>query len=415
MSATMIDTDTVAGRFLAQIAEIGHDGLGWSRLGFSPVEREAHEVLARWMRELGCSVTTDPVGNTIAELPGSERTGAVVTGSHLDSVPGGGTFDGAAGVAAGVEALTRLVEGGRQTRRPIRLVAFACEEGARFGAPCIGSRCVTGEFGVAALRSFLDEEGVSVWERARECGLDPDGVEAARWDPGDVAAFLELHIEQGRVLEERGVPLGIVHSIAGSTRVQLRFTGRADHSGATPMWLRADALAAASEFVLEVERRAATRSTSVATVGRFQVAPGALTTIPGEVLLSLDARDLDSDAQRELVEGLLDHVASIGQRRGVTVEAELLSDQSPVLLHDMVQERLTTAATEASIPFLVMPSGASHDAAHIAKLVPTGMLFVPSRSGISHAPQEWTAAGDISRGARVLASALADLGDRDAI
>lgn len=415
MSTATIDTSSVAGRFLAEIAEIGRDASGWSRLGFSPVEREAHTVLARWARKLGCTVTTDAIGNTIAELPGSELEGAVVTGSHLDSVPGGGTFDGAAGVAAGVEALSRLVASGFKPRRPIRLVAFACEEGARFGAPCIGSRCVTGEFGVAELRGFLDEEGVSVWQRARDCGLSPDEVTSARWDPRDIAAFLELHIEQGRVLEERGVPLGIVHSIAGSTRVQLRFQGRADHSGATPMWLRADALAAAAEFVLEAERRAAIRSTSVATVGRFQVLPGALTTIPGEVVLSLDARDLDSDAQRELVEGLLDHVAALAQKRGIAVEAELLSDQSPVLLHDVVQERLTAAANDASIPFLVMPSGASHDAAHIAKIVPTGMLFVPSRGGISHAPEEWTDAADISRGAVVLARALAELADRDVI
>jgi allantoate deiminase len=415
VTETAIETGTVAGRFLAEIAEVGRDGGGWSRTGFSPVEREAHAVFGRWMRELGLEVTTDAIGNTIAELPGTELAGAVVTGSHLDSVPCGGTFDGAAGVAAGVEAVSRLLETGARSRRPIRVVAFSCEEGASFGAPCIGSRCVTGEFGPADLRAFTDEEGISAWERARDSGLDPDRVGDAVWRDGDVAAFLELHIEQGRVLEERGAPLGVVHSIAGSTRVQLRFSGRADHSGATPMWLRADALTAAAEWVLEVERRASLRSTSVATVGRLQVEPGALTTIPGEVVLTLDVRDLDSDAQREIVEALLDHAVAIAQKRGLGVEAELLSDQSPVLLHDTVQERLVAAATDASIPFLVMPSGASHDAAHIAKLVPTGMLFVPSRAGLSHAPDEWTAAADISRGAGVLAQAMADLAARDAI
>lgn len=411
-----ISPDTTAGCFLAEIAEVGRDPEGgWSRLGFSPREREAHAIFHRWMEELGLDVTTDPIGNTIAELPGQREGRPIVTGSHLDSVPRGGTFDGAAGVAAGVEAVARLVEEGVEFPRPLRVVAFACEEGAVFGAPCIGSRCVTGVFSPEDLRGFTDEHGVSAWQRAQECGLDPDGLIDGRWTSDDVGAFLELHIEQGRVLAERGVPLGVVHSIAGSTRVLLRLRGRADHSGATPMWLRADALAGASEIVLEAERRATVRSTSVATVGRMQVRPGALTTIPGEVEFTLDARDLDSDGQRELVESVLDAAAVIARRRGLELEAELLSDQSPVLLHDTLQERLTAAAVHASVPFLVMPSGASHDAAHLAELAPTGMLFVPSREGLSHSPGEWTDAADVSRGARVLSLAMADLAGRDAL
>lgn len=410
-----ISEDTVAGRFMAEIAEIGVDEHGWSRLGFSAFEREAHAVFARWMTGLGLTVTTDPVGNTYAELSGTHGGGAVVTGSHLDSVPQGGTFDGAAGVAAAVEAISRLVESAEPLRRPVRAVAFACEEGARFGVPCVGSRCVTSSFGPAELRSFRDQDGQSAFDSAIEQGLQPQRVADAVWRPGDVAAFLELHIEQGRVLEERGVTIGVVHSIAGSTRVQLTFRGRADHSGATPMWLRNDALAAASEFVLEVERRASERSTSVGTVGRFRIEPGSLTTIPSEVVLGLDVRDLDSDEQRELVERLLDAASAIARRREIRVDAELLSDQSPVLLHNVIQDCLSAAAVEVGEPFLSMPSGASHDSAHIASLVPTGMLFVPSKNGLSHSPDEWTDAGDISRGAAVLARAIADLANREAI
>lgn len=416
MSAAEIDTASVAGRFLAEIAEVGRvPGGGWSRLGFTAVEREAHAVFGRWAEQLGLEVTTDAIGNTIAELPGRRTGGAVVTGSHLDSVPGGGTFDGAAGVAAALEGVAMLVERGASFVRPVRIVAFACEEGAVYGAPCIGSRCVTGAFGPSDLQGFIDEQGISAWERARECGLRPDSMADDVWTDDDVAAFLELHIEQGRVLMERGIPLGIVHSIAGSTRVLIRLRGRADHSGATPMWLRSDALAGASEIVLDVERRASLRSTSVATVGRLQVRPGALTTIPGEVELTIDSRDLDSDAQRELVEDVLDGAVAMARRRGLELEAELLSDQSPVLLHDTVQERLTAAAVACSTPFLVMPSGASHDAAHLAELVPTGMLFVPSRDGVSHSPEEWSDAQKISLGARVLATAIADLADLDEI
>lgn len=181
------------------------------------------------------------------------------------------------------------------------------------------------------------------------------------------------------------------------------------------MWLRNDALAAASEFVLEVERRASERSTSVGTVGRFRIEPGSLTTIPSEVVLGLDVRDLDSDEQRELVERLLDAASAIARRREIRVDAELLSDQSPVLLHNVIQDCLSAAAVEVGEPFLSMPSGASHDSAHIASLVPTGMLFVPSENGLSHSPDEWTDAGDISRGAAVLARAIADLANREAI
>lgn len=414
MNATQFDTSSVSGAFLAEIAGVGRNPEGgWSRLGFTTAEREAHAIFRHWADRLGLEVTTDAIGNTIAELPGRRAGGAIVTGSHLDSVPGGGTFDGAAGVAAGLEAVSMLIERGDTLLRPVRVVAFACEEGAVYGAPCIGSRCVTGAFGATDLQAFVDEHGVSVWDRARACGLHPEMLAEDVWTPEDVGAFLELHIEQGRVLAEREIPIGVVHSIAGSTRVLLRLQGRADHSGATPMWLRSDALAGAAEIVLAVERRARLRSTSVATVGRLQVRPGALTTIPGEAELTIDSRDLDSDAQRELVEDVLNEAMAIARRRGLDLEAELLSDQSPVLLHDAVQERLTAAAVTCSTPFLVMPSGASHDAAHLAELAPTGMLFVPSRDGVSHSPEEWSDTQEISVGARVLGTAIADLADRD--
>lgn len=400
-------------RFLREVGEIGRDPRGgWSRLAFSSEERAAHTLFGRWAADLGLSVRTDAVGNTFADLVGKASGPALLAGSHLDTVPQGGNFDGAAGVAAALE-VARLLAGVGGLKRTYRTVVFSGEEGARFGAPCIGSRVVTGAFTAGDLRDLSDREGRSPAECAEEIGLQPDSAAEAEWPDGSVAAFLELHIEQGRVLESHGLPVGIVDAIAGSTRVELTVSGRADHSGATPMPLRRDALVGASELVLEVERQAASYRTTVATVGRMEVEPGSFTTVPGLSRLFLDVRDVDSERQRELVEDLLDRAMRIVARRGLKLSAELVSDQSPIVLHKPVRERLAKAATGRGIPFRVLPSGASHDAAHMAKKAPTGLLFVPSRDGLSHAPEEWSSVEDIARGAEVMADALRALDEQE--
>lgn len=397
-------------RFLRELSEIGQDPRGgWSRLAFGPEEREAHGLFEQWAKHLGLSVRTDAIGNTFAELPGEGP--ALVVGSHLDTVPRGGAFDGAAGMATALEVARLLIESGG-TRLPFRAVAFSAEEGARFGAPCIGSRVATGAFTATTLRDLTDNQGRTVAECAAEVGLRPERAAEAVWEPGSVAAFLELHIEQGRVLEDRGRSLGVVDAIAGSTRVELVFSGRPDHSGATPMPLRHDALAGASEFVLEAERRALALRTTVATVGRLEVDPGSVTTVPGAVRLSLDVRDVDSERQRDLAEDLLDQATRIAARRDLELSAHLLSDQSPVVLHKPIRERLARAAEEAGVRFCVLPSGASHDAAHVARVAPTGMVFVPSRGGISHSPEEWSDVEDIAGAARVVALALKEAEER---
>ena len=406
------DTRRIA-RFLREVGSVGRDRRGgWSRLAFSPEEREAHSVLERWAKELGLKVWSDPIGNTFAELAGSSSEAVLLAGSHLDTVPQGGNFDGTSGVIAALEAVRLLQEAGG-TRHPCRVVAFSGEEGARFGTPCIGSRVATGTFGSDTLVQLTDREGASAAQCAKAVGLHPEDAAEARWSAGSVAAFLELHIEQGRVLESRGVPLGIVDSIAGSTRLELEFSGRADHSGATPMQLRSDALVGAGEFIVESERRAKENRTTVATVGRVEAEPGSFTTIPGLARLWLDVRDVDSDRQRELVEELLDDALRIAVRRALGLSAEFVSNQSPVVLHRPVREQLAKAAEKRGIPFRVLPSGASHDAAHVAAVAPTGMLFVPSRGGVSHSPEEWSGVEDIARGAEVMAEALRALDERE--
>ena len=400
-------------RFLREVGEIGRDPRGgWSRLAFGPEERAAHALYGRWAVDLGLSVRTDAIGNTFAELTGEAPGPALLAGSHLDTVPQGGNFDGTAGVAAALEVARLLAEAGG-LKRAYRAVVFSGEEGARFGVPCIGSRVATGAITADTLRELSDREGRLLVRCAKEVGLRPDEADEATWPDNSVAAFLELHIEQGRVLESYGVPVGIVDAIAGSTRVELIVSGRADHSGATPMPLRRDALAGASELVLEAERQAAAYRTTVATVGRLEVEPGSPTTVPGLVRLFLDVRDVDSERQREVVEELLDRAMRIVARRGLQLSAELISDQSPVVLHKPVRERLARVASGRDIPFRVLPSGASHDAAHVAKKAPTGMLFVPSQDGLSHAPEEWSSVEDIARGAEVMAEALLTLDDQE--
>lgn len=401
-------------RFLREVGEVGRDPRGgWSRLAFSQEEREAHAVFERWAADLGLSVRTDAIGNTFAELADDNNSDpALMSGSHLDTVPRGGGFDGSAGVAAALEVARLLSEAGGLSR-PYRAVVFSAEEGARFGVPCIGSRTATGDFTSATLHELSNHDGHSAAERADALGLRPSDVAEAVWSRGSVEAFLELHIEQGRVLESRGAPLGVVDAIAGSTRAELSFAGRADHSGATPMPLRSDALVGASEFVIEVERRAAAYPTTVATVGRLEVEPGSFTTVPGLARLALDVRDVDSERQRELLEELLDQAMRIAARRNLELSAVLVSDQSPVVLHKPVRERLAKAALERGVPFRVLPSGATHDAAHVARVTPTGLLFVPSRGGLSHTPEEWSRVEDIACGAEVMAAALLALDEEE--
>lgn len=393
-------------KFLAELGEIGRDARsGWSRMAFSRAERDAHDLFGRWLKDYGLQIRTDTVGNTVASLSGQEARAALVTGSHLDTVYQGGNYDGAVGVAAAVEIARVLAEDGG-LRSPLRVVAFAGEEGARFGTPCIGSRLLAGAFGTDDLRNMVDRDGVSAFDAAESVGLKPAEAAAARWDFEDVSCFVEVHIEQGRVLEARDRPIGVVHTIGGSTRVELVFEGRADHSGATPMWLRRDALVAASEFVVVVDRRARMHATTVATVGRLDVDPNSLTTVPGRVVLGLDVRDIDSERQRELAEALLDDAVRIAAGRDIAVTARRLSDQSPVALHGTVQSVLAGSASRLGLPFITMPSGASHDAAHLAKHVPTGMVFVPCREGISHSPVEHADAAHIARAVDLVVDAF---------
>jgi hydantoinase/carbamoylase family amidase len=388
------------------IAEIGEDPTGGiSRLAFTAAERQAHDLVGKWLCELGLSLRKDAIGNTFAEHPGA-RSGlpAIGIGSHLDSVPHGGQFDGIVGVVGALEVVRLLKQ--RQTRlaHPLRVVAFVAEEGARFGEPCIGSKAVVGLLDRRDPNRIRDAIGTTLAEAMSAVGLDPTQIGSTRWRPRDWAAFLELHIEQARVLEAESRHVGLVDVVSGSTRIGVSVVGRADHSGGTPMSLRADALAAAAELITCIEslandpRHRGTR----ATVGRLDVFPNSITTVAGRVTLVVDVRDVDSDRQRETTEEIARQAHYIAERRGVRMDIELIADTSPAVLPMWLRDITSATCAQMGLSYRVMSSGAGHDAQIINRIVPSAMIFVPSRDGLSHVPEEWSSASDIAVGVDAL-------------
>lgn len=393
---------------LRRIAEIGGGRGGEvTRLAFTPTERAAHELVGGWMREAGLSVRTDGFGNTIGEQPPSGRP-YLALGSHLDSVPHGGRYDGTVGVVAGLEVARMLSQGGTGMTHPVRLVAFANEEGARFGEACLGSKAIAGVLGPGDPERLVDSDGVTLAEAMRRLSMHPERIEEARWPDGEAAAFLELHIEQGRVLESEGMQLGVVDAIAGNTRLRAVLEGQADHSGGTRMHERRDALAAASETVLAIESLAneRERGSTVATVGRLEVFPNNITTIPGRVRMAIDVRDVDSARQRDAARSIIDLAERICQARDVRISFEVVSDTSPSILPLWLRRIGKRACEQAGVRHRILSSGAGHDAQVMARRLPAILLFVPSRDGRSHVPEEWTSAEDIAVGVRVLCDTL---------
>ncbi len=384
--------------------------LGVTRLAYTTLERAAHTEFARFMQELGLQVWTDAAGNTLAEKPGAEAgLPAIGTGSHLDSVPVGGRYDGTAGVVVAMATAEALVRSGVRHRHPLRFVAFACEEGARFGQACIGSRIVAGLTHAADLDRLVDADGVSVAAAMRAIDIDPTQVEQARWRSDDWAAFVEVHIEQGSVLHSENSQIGVVDVISGSTRLTVTLTGTAAHTGGTPMHLRRDALCGAAEIVLFVENLASDdeHDGTRITVGKLDVSPGSITTIPGRCTLAIDIRDVDGDRQGATAEVVLQHAAHVAHRRGLVCESGQLADAAPERLATAVQKAITASCDEAGLRHRLMPSGASHDTQMVNRVCPAGLIFVPSlNEGVSHAPEEFTEIADLVRGAEILVSAL---------
>jgi allantoate deiminase len=395
------------------IARFGRDPAGgWSRFVFTEEERKAREFVADLLRQAGMSVSTDPAGNILGRREGLEpQAPAVASGSHIDTVANGGMFDGVAGTTAAIEAVRVIHENGGRTRHPLEVIVFANEEGARFSNALWGSRALLGIVQEDEPLRLKDPDGVTLAEAMRASGLDPARVQEARIDPRRYKAFIELHPEQSEVLETQGVTIGAVEGIAGTAWMKARLKGRADHAGATPMNLRRDALAAAAEIVLEVERIARCKSSprTVATVGQLTVKPGGINIVPGEVEMSFDVRDLDKEAGDQTYAAIREAARGICAAREVQIELNELSRVMPVPLNGEIITLIEETCREQGISCRRIVSGAGHDAQLMALICPTGMIFVPSVGGVSHSPDEKTEWHDVATSAQVLLEVLLKL------
>jgi hydantoinase/carbamoylase family amidase len=379
---------------------------GWQRPAYSEIDRAAHDWLRGRMDEAGLATRFDGGGNLIGRLEadagaGTGVGGALVIGSHIDTVPGGGWLDGAYGVLAGLEVARRLsARGGRC--RALEIVAFRDEEG-RFGA-FTGSRAMAGTLDLARLETARDAAGVSALAEFAACGLSPASFAAARRAPGEIAAYLELHIEQGPVLEaERGV-IGVVTAIVGQARFSLRFDGRPDHAGTTPMGLRRDAFAAAAAFASAFRRMVLEEGGGVAvgTIGIVKVAPNAGNVVPAEVRLGGEIRDIDGARLARLTARIEGLAATAAAETGATASTRIVHRTEPAPMAPSFRDAIAAAAGARGLAYRELPSGAGHDAQNFAALVPTGMIFVPSIGGRSHCPEEDTARDELVAGLEVL-------------
>jgi allantoate deiminase len=389
---------------LDELARIGGgaDG-GVTRLAWTHELFDAYAWTADRMRALGLAVETDAAGNLIGRWEVGNGT-PVLVGSHLDTVPTGGRFDGALGVAAAVHAVAMLQEDGFEPRRPVWITAFMDEEGARFDAALFGSRAFAGE-ALESLGDRMDADGTSLREAMAATGHDLDRVgEAHR--VGDVAAYLELHIEQGPVLESSGVEIGVVTSIVGLRGYRVRLHGQANHAGTTPMALRRDALAGAARIALALRDEARRREAVTANVGKLAVEPGGANVVPGLADFTIDVRATTPAGLLELERLVEETVAGIAADEGLEVELEQTFALEPLELDPSLVDTVERAAVAVGASSMRMPSGAGHDAMVVGRHVPAAMLFVPSRGGVSHSPDEHSTPEHVELGARVLAEAL---------
>jgi ureidoglycolate amidohydrolase len=387
------------------------DAGGITREVFTPTYAAGLAWVAERMRDAGLETREDAFGNLWGRWSGADPAAPrVVTGSHVDTTLNAGRYDGVVGVLGAIEAVRGLREAGHAPRRSIEVIAFAGEE-PRFGTGCIGSRALVGALDRTDLDRLRDRDGVSLAQALTDAGLDPDRIGEAVLDPEAVHAFVELHIEQGVVLETHGEAIGVVTAIAAPHDLRLTFRGAATHAGATPMDLRRDALAGAAEAMLELERlaRESASQTTVGTVGVLRARPGAINVVPGEVELDVDVRDSDLGTREAVVEALLAAAHEIAARRRLEVAADDIVRDTPRTCSPLVVEAAAAACEALGLSHRRMISGAYHDALILAARVPVGMVFVPSRGGVSHHPDEYTPPEQLADGVRVLEGVLARL------
>lgn len=371
-------------------------GAAWAR---------ACDLVESWMRDAGLKTHRDAVGNIWGRADGADADKSIVTGSHIDTVRNGGRLDGALGICAGLTAVEGLLKARGKPRRTLEVLAICEEEGSRFNANFWGSRAIVGAVAPREAEIAKDPAGVTIAEAMRERGLDPAAIPAA--GRKDLHTFVELHIEQGAILESSGTPLGIVSAIVGTAHLEVVVSGRADHAGTTPMDLRRDAMAGAAAMIQAIESVARSLGKpAVATVGKLDVSPDQINVVPGRVVFTVDLRHADLGGRRVLEERVRSVCETTAQERSLGLEIRSLQSKPPVAMDPEVRGLLQRAAQDQGVTPATMVSGAGHDAQILASRCRVGMLFVPSIGGRSHSPEEATAPEHLELGTKVLARAL---------
>lgn len=394
-------------------------GDGTTRHYMTATECACREYIRDEMEKLGLRVEVDCMGNVHGTLAGTEPDLAPVwTGSHFDTVLHGGRFDGVAGVVTGMEALYLIASSGAAHRRDLTVIAYGGEEPARFGIGCIGSRAMAGRLTVEDLKALRDLDGTVLYDEMKLRGFDPDAIGTCRRKAGDVFCSLELHIEQNKVLEEKKLSLGIVKAICSALNFVVTVTGQAAHAGGMPMKVRKDAYAAACEMSLALERMVRENRLSeycTGTVGYVQLSPNAPNIIPGQVQFTVDIRDCNAASKDALMAAVQEEFRKIAEKRGVGVQLELQNNDKPVVSDPALMAALEQHAAARGYETCELISGPFHDSLFLGTFTPVGMLFVPSKAGLSHCPEEWTDTKDLKAGAEVLADALLDVANRDTL
>lgn len=403
-------------RLLARIEELSAYGKsetgGMNRFAWSDEEAEALTYLQRAFEGLGLDVSVDAVGNVFARYEGTEDLAPIFVGSHIDTVKEGGKYDGALGVLTALEAVQTLHENETRLRHPIVISILKEEEGSRFALSLYGSRAIAGQLS-AGLLDQTDDNGIVAREEMKRRGFIPEDFEKAKKAPEEMSAYLELHIEQGKVLETEEKQIGVVTGIAGPMWLQVDVKGTSGHAGATPMRMRQDPMLAAAEMIVEIDKIAKSYDTVVATVGKFSLLPGSSNIIPASTHFTIDLRDTNQQKRDEAEERIRIAIEEVAEYNGCTADVSVIVDLAPVECDPRIMEAIERAASSVGTTQLRLMSGAGHDAQQIANVCPVGMIFVPSVKGYSHRPDEYTKPEDIASGAQVFVQTLLEMDQID--
>lgn len=403
-----LDERGVSGQRLARrLAVLSHIGEtengGVNRPGYSQEEKQAKEFVMDWMNEAGLNVSVDGAGNVFGRYEGKNDVPSIMSGSHLDSVPDGGNFDGPLGVLSALEVVESWKETGYTPEKPFEIAIFSDEEGARFKSGLTGSRAFMGHMSEDELSGYIDEDGRTFTEVIEEYGSDIDQYLDSELKRKTIELFIELHIEQGKILEQENQPVGIVSGIAGPAWMEVRFIGEAAHAGNTPMIGRKDSVIAAASLITKVEEFPEKVSdTAVATVGKINVTPNGTNVIAGEVSLIIDIRDIHEESRDDLVNMIEKEAGKIAETRKLDVSITHNSTIKPMPIKKELQQELAESLKAYTIKPVYIPSGAGHDSMILGTKMPVAMLFVRSEDGISHHPDEWSSLSDCIYGVHVL-------------